>query len=87
MSRMIIRYDTEVGAYYVRAADTPVARTVHISDDVAVDLDAAGAVHGLEVLCAPSLLTAGERAALSDRFPAAGELLGQLEQLVRPLSA
>lgn len=88
MTRMMISYDTEVGAYYLRLTDEPIARTVHISDDVsddvAVDLDAAGGVHGLELLCSPGLLTEQERSGLIDQFPAAGQALTELEQLLRP---
>lgn len=84
MSRMLISHDTEVGAYYLRLLDGPVARTVHVSDDVAVDLDADRQVHGLELLCAPGLLKAEERDALTRQFPRAAEALAELEQLLRP---
>ena len=83
MSRMMISFDTEVGAYYVRLLEGPVARTVHLSDDVAVDLDADSQVHGLELLCAPSLLNEDERAALT-QFPAAAAALEELERVLRP---
>ena len=84
MIRMMISHDTEVGAYYLRLLDGPVARTVHISDDVAVDLDTDGRVHGLELLCAPGLLKVEERDALTRQFPPAAEALAKLEQLLRP---
>lgn len=84
MTRMMISHDTEVGAYYVRLTDEPIARTVHISDDLAVDLDAAGGVHGVELLCPPGILTEQERANLIDQFPVAGQALAELEQLLRP---
>lgn len=81
---MMISYDTEVGAYYLRLTDEPIARTVHISDDVMVDVDAAGAAHGIELLCPPGALTEQERADLIARFPVAGAALAELEQLIRP---
>jgi uncharacterized protein YuzE len=83
---MIIRYDTEVGAYYLKFTDGPVARTVHISDDVMVDLDADEHVHGIELLSAPAALSPAERSELFRRFPQAEAALGELERLM-PLSA
>jgi uncharacterized protein YuzE len=80
---MMISIDTEVGAYYVRLLEGPVARTVHVSDDLAVDLDADGRVHGLELLCAPSLLSEAERQGLAE-FPAAADAFAELERLLRP---
>lgn len=80
---MMISYDTEAGAYYLRLTDHPIARTVHIGDDLAIDLDAAGGIHGVELLCPPSALTDDERADLITRFPAAEPALAELEQLLR----
>lgn len=80
---MMISYDTEAGAYYLRLTDTPIARTVHIADDLAVDVDAGGGVHGIELLCPPSALTEGERSDLISRFPVAEPALAELEQLLR----
>lgn len=80
---MDIRYSTEAEAFYVTLTEGDVARTVHISDDVLVDLEADGTVHGLELLCTPTELTTDERSALTDRFPAAVEALKAIERLTR----
>jgi uncharacterized protein YuzE len=83
---MIIRYDTEAGAYYLKLTEGPVARTVHISDDVMVDLDSDGQVHGIELLSAPTALSDAERSELFRRFPQAEAAIGELKRLM-PLSA
>ena len=80
---MDIRYSTDAEAFYVTLTDGAVARTVHISDDVLIDVEADGTVHGLELLCPPTELTTDERNALTDRFPAAVEALKAIEQLTR----
>ena len=84
MTPMLISYDTESDAYYLTLSDGEVARTVHISDAVMVDLDESGGVIGIELLCSPHLLSADERTALVERFPAAQPALAELEQLIRP---
>jgi uncharacterized protein YuzE len=84
MGHMLIRYNTESDAYYLTLRTGEVARTVHISDAVMVDVEDSGAVHGIELLCSPALLTADDRAELIRRFPVAEDALGQLEGLIRP---
>lgn len=84
---MHISHDTEAEAWYVQIGDGPVARTVHISDDVAVDLDDAGGIYGLEVLCPPETLTPAERAAILEQFPAAGDALAELDRHAAGLTA
>jgi len=80
---MDIRYSTETEAFYVTLTDGDVARTVHISDDVLVDLEADGTVHGLELLCPPAEVTSDERSALSERFPSAAQALDAVDRLTR----
>lgn len=82
MVSMVIRYDTTVGAFYLKLSDQPVARTVHISDDVVVDLDAKGTARGIELLIGPSHLTSEERAALVALCPAADEMLAEVARLM-----
>ena len=48
---MKITYDPEVDALYIKVRDG-VARTERLSDDVAIDYDADGAVAGIEILSA-----------------------------------
>ena len=80
---MEIRYCTDVEAFYVTIGEGKVARTAHISDDVMVDTEADGTVHGIEFLCTPAELTEEERAALVSRFPVAAEALAAIERLTR----
>lgn len=82
MTRMVIRYDTEVGAFYLRLTDADVLRTVHVSDDVLVDLDVNGAIHGIELLCHPNSLTLEERHTLSEVYPKADEVLAEVNRLM-----
>jgi uncharacterized protein YuzE len=58
-----------------------IASTAHISDDVMVDVEADGTVHGIEFLCTPAELTEEERAALVGRLPVAAEALAATERL------
>jgi uncharacterized protein YuzE len=80
---MEICYSTDVEAFYVTIGQGKIARTVHISDDVLVDLKADGAVHGIELLYTPTLLRDAERTALVGRFPVADEALAAIERLTR----
>ena len=81
---MEICYSTEVEAFYVTIGQGGIARTWHISDDVMVDVERDGTVHGIELLCTPTSLTGEERAALVGRFPVAAEALAAIERLTRP---
>ena len=78
---MEICYSTEAEAFYVTIGQGTVARTAHISDDVMVDTEADGTVHGIELLCAPAALTDEKLAALLRRFPMAAEALAAIERL------
>ena len=83
MAGMVVEYDTEVGAFYVRVADGAVARTVEISAFVNVDLDAQDQVTGLELLCLPSAVTTEERARIGAAYPAAIDALAEVERLTQ----
>ena len=83
MAGMVVEYDTEAGAFYVRVTAEAVARTVEVSTFVNVDLDANSNVVGLELLCLPSAVTGEERAVLEDRYPVAVEALVEVERLTR----
>ena len=83
MAGMVVEYDTEVGAFYVRVTDAEVARTVALSTFVNVDLGADERVVGLELLCLPSAVTAEERSALEAGYPAAVAALTAVERLTR----
>ena len=45
---MRVDFDPEVQAWYISLADAPVSRTVHVSDEVAVDVASDGGVVGVE---------------------------------------
>ena len=75
---MEIRYSTDAETFYVTLGQGEIARTAHISDDVMVDLEADGAVHGIELLCTPAELSEEERSGLIGRFPVAAEALAAI---------
>lgn len=81
---MQISYCTEAEAFYVTIGSGQIAGTTHISDDVIVDTEANGTVHGLELLCPPAALTNEEREALLGRFPKVAKALAAVERLTGP---
>ena len=83
MAGMVVEYDTEAGAFYARVTELPVARTAELSAFVNVDVDAAGNVVGLELLCLPAAVTVEERAVLESRYPMAVAALTEIERLTR----
>lgn len=80
---MVLEYDTEAGAFYVRVTDRPIARTAEISAFVNVDLDAEGNVVGLKLLCPPAAVSVEARALFGDRYPAGVEALTEVERLTQ----
>jgi uncharacterized protein YuzE len=66
---MLVTYDAEVGATYLKLADAVVARTVSVSDLVMVDLDNRGEAIGVEFAVPPSKITAVMLDRLAERFP------------------
>jgi uncharacterized protein YuzE len=80
---MEIRYSTDAEAFYVTVGQGEIASTARISDDLMVDTEADGTVHGIELLCTPAELTDEERASLVGRFPVAAEALVAIERLTR----
>jgi uncharacterized protein YuzE len=80
---MEIQYCTDAEAFYVRIGQGEITGTAHISDDLMVDTEADGTVHGIELLCTPGELTEEERASLVGRFPVAAEALAAIERLTR----
>ena len=75
-------FDPEVQAWYLTLTDAPVSHTVHVSDEVLVDLDAAEAIVGVEFLLAPAALEPHVREALFERFPAVRQALAGLHAAV-----
>ena len=78
MDRVRVDFDPEVQAWYLTLADSVVARTESLSDDVSVDLDAAGEVVGAEFLVAPAAVEPEVRRAIFERFPAIKTALADL---------
>jgi uncharacterized protein YuzE len=66
---MLVTYDAEAGATYLKLADAAVARTVSVSDLVMVDLDARDEAIGVEFAVLPSKITAVMLDGLAERFP------------------
>ena len=75
-------FDPDVQAWYLTLSEAPVSRTVHVSDEVAVDVDGGGAVVGVEFLLAPAALEPHVRQALFERFPAVRQALAGLHAAV-----
>jgi uncharacterized protein YuzE len=74
--------DTDVQAWYLTLTDEPVSRTVHVSDEVAVDVDKGNALVGVEFLSAPAAIGPTVREALFERFPVVREALVELQAAV-----
>ena len=79
---MRVDFDPEVQAWYLTLSDAPVARTVHVSDEVVVDVDASGAVVGVEFLLAPAAIEPSVREALFERFPVVRTALAEFQAAV-----
>ena len=82
MKAMRVDFDPEVQAWYLTLSDAPVAKTVHVSDEVVVDLDASGAVVGVEFLLAPAAIEPSVREALFERFPVVRTALAEFQAAV-----
>ncbi len=82
MVAMRVDFDPEVQAWYLTLSDAPVGRTVHVSDEVAVDVDEEGAVVGVEFLLAPATIEPSVRDTLFERFPVVQKALAELHSAV-----
>ncbi len=79
---MRVDFDPEVQAWYLTLSDAPVRRTVHVSDEVAVDVDADDLVVGVEFLLAPATIERHVRDVLFERFPVVQKALAELHAAV-----
>jgi uncharacterized protein YuzE len=79
---MRVDFDPEVQAWYLTLTDAPVARTVDVSDEVAVDLTSDGDVVGVEFLLAPAAVDPRVRKDLFERFPVVRTALAELHEAV-----
>ncbi len=75
------RVRPEVRGWYLTLSELSVTRTVHISDEVAVDIDSEGDVVGVEFLLAPAELGPDVSRALFEQFPAVRGALTHLQAL------
>ncbi len=82
MRAMRVDFDPEVQAWYLTLSDAPVAKTVHVSDEVVVDIEASGAVVGVEFLLAPAAIEPSVRQALFERFPVVRTALAEFQAAV-----
>ena len=82
MVAMRVDFDPEVQAWYLTLSDALVSRTVHVSDEVAVDVDKADGVVGVEFLLAPATIEPAVREALFARFPVVQQALAELHSAV-----
>lgn len=82
MKAMRVDFDPEVQAWYLTLSDAPVAKTVHVSDEVVVDVDASGAVVGVEFLLAPAAIEPSVRKALFEWFPVVRAALAEFQAAV-----
>lgn len=73
---MIIEQDVDAGTAYFALSDAPVARTVHISDLVMVDVDDSGHPVGVEFATVPQKLTWDQFAPLFNAYPELKESVG-----------
>ncbi len=79
---MRLDFDPAVDAWCLTLSDRPVNRTVHVSHDVAVDVDVADAVVAVEFLLAPAVIEPSVRETLFERFPVVRTALAQFQAAV-----
>jgi uncharacterized protein YuzE len=73
---MIIEQDVEAGAVYFALTDAPVARTVHVSDLIMVDVDENNHPVGVEFAMVPQQATWDQLGPLFNAYPELKETLG-----------
>lgn len=81
---MLVTYDPDVDASYVRVSDGAVASTDSLTDLLAVDLDAGGLPVGLEVLKAPGAVTSADEAVVTGRYPLLRDAFEALRRTSQP---
>jgi uncharacterized protein YuzE len=81
---MLVTYDSEADASYVRVSEEKIASTDSLSDLLNVDLDAAGHPVGLEVLKAPGAVTSADEAVVTDRYPILRDAFEALRRITQP---
>jgi uncharacterized protein YuzE len=79
---VLVTYDPEADATYVKLADATVATTEQFGDSLAVDLDNTGEPVGVELLMAPATATSTTLAPLVRAYPS----LSVIEDLLHRLT-
>lgn len=79
---MVVTYDPDADATYVSLSEGEVARTDSLSDLIAVDLNAAGAPIGVELLKAPGSVSAGDAKLVTARYPSLKVVFETLRQAI-----
>lgn len=83
---MLVQYDPDVGATYVVLSETPCARTVEVSDLVAVDVDEHGDPVGVEFAVAVHQITESMIAGVVSVFPELKAVIGDSREWMPQLS-
>lgn len=78
---MVVTYDSEANATYVKVSDAPIATTRQFGDSLAVDLDADGEPVGVELLMAPAQATDAVLAPLLVAYPGLSTVHDALQRL------
>lgn len=84
MTVVLVTYDPEVDASYVKVSDAPISSTDNLSDVFAVDLGADGTPVGLEVLKAPGAVTEADEAVVTGRYPSLRDAFDALRRITQP---
>jgi hypothetical protein len=71
---MFAETDPQTGATYVELSEAPVARTLHVSDVVMVDVDETGTPVGIEFAVLPPDVDRADWYALADLVPEVKEI-------------
>lgn len=70
MSLLHVTFSPDIEAFYLTVTENQVAKTIDITDLIAADLDATGALVGVEFVMRPEELTEDMYRLVADRFPA-----------------
>lgn len=84
---MLVTYDPEANATYVKLSDAPVATTQQFGDSLAVDLGADGQPIGVELLMAPGRASDDVLAPLLAAFPELSTVRDAIHRLRLPATA
>jgi uncharacterized protein YuzE len=84
---VLVTYDPEANATYVKLSDATVATTEQFGDSLTVDLDTTGEPVGVELLMAPATATSATLAPLVLAYPSLSLIEGLLRRLTLAANA